>query len=151
VGTAVKVNLAPGADVYVIRKRRSVPGAVTKKRLEVFTARALGDADMESLRRLAEGVQQEASARAERERVKQEKAREAEAKKAERESRKRVREEAKVERERMKTLREAARAEQEEQKRGRAEARQAAAAAKEVYERRVRQVQRVIHSAPSSS
>jgi len=142
----VKVSLAPGADVYVVRKRKVVPGAVTKKRLEVFTSRALREEELESLRRLAEAVRQDAIAREEREQTKREKDAEAAARKAERESKKRAREEAKVERDRMKEIREAAKAEREEVKRRRSELKEATTAAKEVYERRVRQVQRVIHN-----
>jgi hypothetical protein len=151
VSGTVKVSISPGADVYVLRKKRTVPGAVTKKRLEVFTSRSLGDADMETLRRLAQDVHLEAQAKADKERAKAEKERSSRARREEIESRKRAREEAKAEKERMREVREAANAEREQAKRRRQETRQAAAAAKEAYERRVRQVQRVIQSNSSSS
>lgn len=150
VSGAVKVSISRGAVVYVLRKRRAVPGAVTKKRLEVFTGRSLGDADMETLRRLAQDVHLEAQAKAEKERTKAEKERAALARREEIESKKRAREEAKADRERLREVRQAAGAEREQVKRRRQEAKQAAAAAKEAYERRVRQVQRVIQSNSST-
>ena len=141
---AVKISIAPGADVFVIRKQRSISGAVTKKRIEVYTSRAFKDSDMDELRRIADEVHADAKARSDREAAKQAKEAASRAKKEQREAAKRQREEAEAQRKRAREVRDAAKAEQEEAKRARLEAKKAASAARDAYERRVRQVQRVI-------
>jgi hypothetical protein len=118
-----------GAHVFVTRVRSTVPGTLTAKRLEEYTARMVNADEIRSLQALAAEIVREGVEERRKEEEASAKAREKEDAKARREMLKKEREETQAERKRV---------------------RDANRAAKDAYEERVRSVEGIISRAKKS-
>jgi hypothetical protein len=118
-----------GAHVFVTRVRSTVPGTLTAKRLEEYTARMVNADEIRSLQALAAEIVRESVEERRKEEEASAKAREKEDAKARREMLKKEREETQAERKRV---------------------RDANRAAKDAYEERVRSVEGIISRAKKS-
>lgn len=115
-----------GGSVYVTRVRSKIPGTLTAKRLDEYTARMLNAEELRSLEAMAHEVMREAVEEKRKEHEELAKARQKEEDKARREMLKKEREETKAERKRV---------------------RDANRAAKEAYDERVKTLEGVISRA----